>query len=75
MLNTGVKNHEGIERSHIHCESFSTGWKSMKHSQTNETESALVSWFKQAHASSELIDGNINQEKVLHITAHLVVEE
>jgi hypothetical protein len=42
----------------------------MKHSQTNE----IVSWFKQAHASSDLVDGNI-QEKVLHITAHLVAEE
>jgi len=58
MLNTGMKNHEGIERSHIHCGSFSTRWKSMKHSQTNEIESALVSWFKQAHASSDLVDGN-----------------
>jgi len=74
MLNTGVKNRERIERSHIHCGSFSTWWKSMKYSQTNETESALVSWFKQAHASSDLVDGNIVQE-VLHITAHLVVEE
>lgn len=46
----------------------------MKHSQTNEIESALVSRFKQAHASSDLVDGNIIQEKVLHITAHLVVE-
>jgi hypothetical protein len=74
MLNTGVKNCEGIERSHIYCGSFSTWWKSMKHSQTNEIESALVSWFKQALASSDLVDGNIIQENVLHITAHSVVE-
>ena len=67
MLNTGVKNHGGIERSHIHCGSFSTRWKSMKHSQMNEIESALVSWFKQAHSSSDLVDGNIIQDKVLRI--------
>lgn len=46
----------------------------MKHSQTNEIESALVSWFKQALASSDLVDGNIIQENALHITAHSVVE-
>jgi hypothetical protein len=41
----------------------------MKHSLTNEIESSLASWFKQAHASSYLIDANVIQEKVLHITA------
>lgn len=47
----------------------------MKHSQMNEIESPLVSWFKQAHSSSDLVDGNIIQDKGLHITARLVVEE
>jgi FMN-dependent NADH-azoreductase len=74
MLNTGVKNHEGTERSHILCGSFSKWLKSMKRSLTNVTESALVSWFKQARASSDLVDHNIIQEQVLHITVHLVVE-
>jgi hypothetical protein len=47
MLNKVVKNHEGIERSHIHCGPFSMPWKSAKHSLLDEIESALAAWFMQ----------------------------
>jgi hypothetical protein len=70
-----VKNHEGIERSHIHCVPISIQWKSAKHSLLDETESALGAWFMQVNASNDLADGSIIQEKVVHIAAPIGPEE
>jgi hypothetical protein len=46
-------------------------WKSAKHSVLDETESALAAWFMQPHASSDLVDGSIIQERVVRVAAHM----
>jgi hypothetical protein len=59
------------DMSSVQCGPYSKQQKSLKCLVLEELESALSTWFKQAHASNASIDGIQLKEKVLHIAAHV----
>jgi hypothetical protein len=65
-----VKNHEEIERSYIQCGPFSKQQISVECLPLERLESALGTWFKQAHESNASLVGT-HLKGAFYIADHL----